>query len=554
MPLPPSKQLFLALIAIRKLEAMEPCFHGTSDELLQQWFVGSHASMRARMASANRRVAKVVVMVARLNKARRIWNWFIVDKYLRRARAVAEKAGRRERRIRDEIANAFAQYKTINAAVAERHIARAKASAWALNVVERLEQQLSKVDAVIQKHTSAHGEAALGIRWRDALLSASPARNELPEIEQEVNVVEDFVQRTLPVRAAQATVAKKAIAVLKECLDINPDAGPPTKDAAGFLTATVQTLNAALRPEIERLSPVQSGALATCLKSAVHPASFRRADAWLVLWTAVKATSDYYRKAYGSRYSENLTGAAWCDAWEAQVSEWGVDVCSALALPHDSIHVARGNFQNLSPETATGSDVLLVLSTQFGGKTQVRLAFIQFKKSSDAEYKIDVWQKGLRQYSRLERLHQPTMGSSSMHALLSTRHSGLAAVPAVDVIQSKAAINAARGQPADGPASAWTIADCKVDWRHYGQSFCTLLTHSLCTDGLGSFDDAKSAFDWISEHCGVDPAELPRYMVFQAVGERARTLAYAMETEAKRWARALGLRYGSPDRGHSLRM
>lgn len=531
--------------------AKKPRFTGEIDALLKSWFSDARPGFSVVTKSYKHRLARLNELGANLERRLRFWNYWKLSKELERVRSARGRILAKWRKLHDERESAFALYSTGQRHAAATVIAESKVVESFVNGTNALAHRLAEARRLIAPQIAKHGSATLGIRWRSSRLSGQPPYA-YDAFEQEVEAVSAFARDALPGRVSQAELAREVDEILLGTLELSPDNYVDGSQFPRFCEATAATLQSALHTRTPVAAGSPAAALSESLQDAVAPSNFRQVSAWLVFWTAMAANLRYYDKTYGSLTSENISGATWCEEWEHRVSCWDRDICSAFGLTKDSIHVIRGNFQNLVSETNTGADTLLALSVQEKGRTQVRLAFIQFKRESGSGRTINVWQDGLRQFDNLTRMHEPATGSSSMYALLTSRHSGLAAVPAVDAPHARGAIYSALGRRQRDDSSYWTKADCKVDWQEHGQSFCTLLMHALCGDGPGSFASAQEAFDWMSDMTTLDPAQVPRYMIFQAVGENAYANAVALQREATRWVQSLGLRReGGPSQGMS---
>lgn len=530
-----------------------PRFTGDVDALLKAWFERAQPAYSASAKSYKRRFDRLGDIGDRLQENLRFWNTWWLSKELDRVRLAKGKIRDKYRELQDERVRAFSLYSTEKTVTAAEFIADSRLIVNFIDSTEKLRHTLEEARKRLEPHLTEYGASALGICWRSSRVSESTSYT-LETFEKDVETVSAFTKDALPIRVSQAALARNAKETLRRTLALNSGNHSDGSQFPLFSTASTTTLRIALRDSAPLISGSAAHALNEALQYAQAPANFHRASAWLVFWTSMAANLRYYDKTFGSLTSENISGATWCDEWERQIGGLDKHICKAFNLPKDAIHLIRGNFQNLAAETATGADVLLALSVRELGQTRVRLAFVQFKREDGNGRAIDVWQKGLRQFNHLARLHQPSAGSSSMHALLTTRHSGLAAVPAVDCPTTRAAINSALGRPPCDDTSSWKEANCKVDWQQNGQSFCTLLMDALCNDAYGSFADAKGAFDWLSGLTKLDPTQVPRYMLFQAVGENARSYAIALQYEAKRWAKSLGLKLEDRSRDHSHRM
>lgn len=535
-----------------KMESKKYIVNGTVDDVLKQGFWLANPQLRASNAVSLRRVERADHVVKSIEAASTPWNrLWLRKRYLKALKRQTD--GKTERSKYAKVANAaFSKYKSANHQSAAFKVEQSDKSVESLHEVSALEK---KLNAIVSLYTDAilrYGNTALGFEYAEPSPSTGQIRLDLARVRLELAELEAFAQSEMPKRIAQASISKKALAIHDEFLALNGARHVSGSDSTMFAKASAAGIVGQLKPAAKPPTTTPQEQLSLAFKAAVRAGSFQRPEAWIAFWTAIKATSDYHAKAYGAGYAEDAFAVDWCNAWEQQIRAWGPSLCSALGMPDGFVHALRGTFLNKKAETRTGADIMLALCTKFGDSVRVRLAFIQFKRDERKTDKIDVWQDGVRQFQCLEKLHKPDLGSFSMHALLSVRNCGLAAIPAVAVPKSKAAINRGYGWHDETSATKWTAAGCDVDWREWGECFPTLLTGALCGRATASFDGVKAAFKWLSEESGLSSTELPPYMIFQAIGENARALTKSMEIEAERWAKILGISLDGPS--HELSM
>lgn len=551
MLLPNVDGISTTLDALR-LESKKYIVGGTVDDVLERGFWLANPQLHAANAASLRRVERADHVVKSIEAARTPWNrLWLRKRYLKALERQAR--GKLERSKQVEVANtAFNTYENAYRQSAVLKVKQSDKSAENLREVSALEKRLNAIVPLYTDAILTYGNTALGFEYSEPFAPTGQIRLDLAQVTLELAELEAFAQSEMPRRIAQAGISKKALEIHDEFLSLNGANQVSGSDSAAFAKASafgiVSQLKLAARPQAT--TPQEQ--LSVAFKAAVRAGNFQRPEAWIAFWTAIKATSDYHAKAYGAGYAEDAFAVDWCNAWEQQIRAWGPSLCAGLGLPDGYVHAMRGTFLNKKAETRTGADIMLALCTNFGDSVRVRLAFIQFKRDERKTDKIDVWQDGVRQFQCLEKLHQPDLGSFSMHALLSVRNCGLAAIPAVAVPKSKAAINRGYGWADETSATKWTAAGCDVDWREWGESFPTLLTGALCGRATASFDGVKTAFKWLSEESGLDSTELPPYMIFQAIGENARALSKSMEIEGARWAKILGISRDGPSHGLSM--
>lgn len=435
-------------------------------------------------------------------------------------------------RVKIERDKSYAEYDANNRSKAVSTVFRSNQAREELHRLSTLSQHLDATEAKIRRVGILHG-LDLGALLADAT-GGSDHLGDISSWNDAYTQLNLFLDAKLPAIIARHSAIKAAESILaqsqktKYCTDLQ-----------AFLSRTANSLHEQMAASI-RLDATAT--IDEHLHAARDPSYFPRTVAWLVFWTAVKATIDYARLAYGSNENEDQLSSKWCNAWERQFANWKPEVLQSLALPPNGVFIARGNLQSTGAETRTGADVLFALSTQESGKSQVKLALLQFKKDDSMAEKIDVWQNGIRQYATLERLAQQG-GAYAMHVLLSRRQMGLVAAPAISLVDSKRAINAAKGLTVETTSSTWTAADCRIDWRHHGEAISTLLTSALCNSTTTAFDDAKAAFAWLTHAAATRPDEVPRKILLQAVGDDALGMMYALKHEAQLWAERLGYSY-----------
>ncbi|SMG39801.1 hypothetical protein SAMN06265784_103709 [Paraburkholderia susongensis] len=550
MLLPNVESLSKTLTNLR-VESEKQIVSGSVDDVLKEGFWLVNPQLSASKKAALQEV-EVAARLVKSIEARTFWSRLWLRKEysqaLERQRDVASK---RSKQVEVEEAE-LRKYELANRLGAVKKVEQSDRSSNHLREIRRLEKKLSDMVPVYTEAILQHGNTALGFEYQEPLLPSGPMQLDLVYVTQQLGDLEEFARRELPKRVAQASISKKALEIHSEFLAVNCANDVSGSDSSAYAHASAEGITRQLKPAATPTATDPQDRLQAAFRAAVMPGSFVRPDAWITFWTAIKATTDYHAKAYGAGYAEDAFAIDWCNAWEQQIRAWGPDLCAALGLPDGYVHAVRGTFLNKKAETRTGADIMLALCTKFGDSVRVRLAFIQFKRDERKTDRIDVWQNGVRQFQCLEKLHRPDLGSFSMHALLSVRNSGLASIPAVEILKSKAAINRSYGFTEKTSATTWTATGCDVDWRDCGESFPTLLTGALCGKATASFDGVQAAFKWLSDNSGLKSTELPPYMIFQAIGENARALTKSMELEGQRWAKVLGLSIDSPSRGMSF--
>ncbi|WP_233832826.1 hypothetical protein [Paraburkholderia sp. ZP32-5] len=534
-----------------KIELEKQIVNGTVDDVLEEGFWLVNPQLSASKEATLQEFKEAIRLVKSI-EAKTLWSRLWLRKeYARALERQRDVVSKRSKQIEVEETE-FKAYELVNRPSAVKTIEQSDVSSNCLLEIKKLENKLSDMEQVYTGAILQHGNNALGIEYQEPLLPTGAMQLDLIHVTQQLGELQEFARRELPTRVAQAGISKKALEIHSEFLVANCASELSGSDSTAYALATAEGITRQLKPAVKPPATDPQDRLQVAFRAAVTPRSFVRPDAWITFWTAVKATTDYHAKAYGAGYAEDAFAIDWCNAWEQQIRAWGPSLCVALGLPNGFVHAVRGTFLNKKAETRTGADIMLALCTKFGDSVRVRLAFIQFKRDDRKTDKIDVWQDGVRQFQCLEKLHQPDIGSFCMHALLSVRNCGLAAIPAVAVPKSKAAINRGYGWADETSATKWTAAGCDVDWREWGESFPTLLTGALCGRATASFDGVKAAFKWLSEESGLVSTELPPYMIFQAIGENARALTKSMELEGERWAKILGISRDGPSHGLSM--
>lgn len=407
----------------------------------------------------------------------------------------------------------------------------------AVFILEKISNARPSLDRAQQNYP---GEE-LGFSWAEMSVGNFSDADKLAALEADAKSFIMFVEQILPNIVNQKNLRQMARSILSDLKDIESRVASGNIELAGFVANTKASISALLSTS----SPL--GALSThsflhdLLEHATDPQFFKSPESWLVLWTAIKATELFNNKASGNKSGEDQLAAMWTNAWETQMQAWNKSVLPSLGLAKESIHVARANFQNMKPETLTGSDVLFLLVVNIDGKRYCRMAFIQFKPGDTLGEPIDIWRNGTRQFESLLKVHHPEEGSSSLYGQLSRVHDGLAATPAVDVIKAQQHIS--RDRQGEFPTSEWSAGDCKVDWRKVGESLPSLLTAALCRDSVGTFGNADAAFDWIIKQVKGEGIYIPSYVLVQAIGEDAMSLEMDIKKNMARLGEALGIIY-----------
>lgn len=530
--------------------ARSKIIYETTEQILVRWFQTTNPRLVESRQNTSSRLAEALSDVKALSRPDTWFNRHFPSKNQKKADQAVAQAKVAAEQSQREYLQAFEPYAEAHwhEADALRNDSETKKEIL-LEANRLLEKVLHMLD-LLETAKADCGPQILDHTFGQLPQSALSGKGELAFIAARVHELELFTNSELPIRVANAKICEGATEIHDALLALNDGELWAESDGLPFLQATTNGLVRNMLDEVVPSSAAPQQRLLDTFRSAIFVDKFRRPEAWLTFWTGVHATHVCYRKAYGASSSEDGFSGDWCSAWEEQVKAWGPQLCEALGMPRNSVHVLRGTLLDSGAETGTGADVLIALCTSVDNTVRVRLAFIQFKRDSAQTDKLSVWSNGSRQFETLQKVHMPHLGSSSMHGLISVVNHGFAAVPAVDVQMSAVAVNDAKGLPAGSAASMWIDAKgCRVDWRVHGESLPTLLTRALCEDASGAFDSIKDAFTWLSNESGLDAKELPKYMLFQALGGDAYSYAHAMKNEMLEWSKVLGVDFDEPSVG-----
>lgn len=402
-------------------------------------------------------------------------------------------------------------------------------------------EKISKAKPALDRAQQNYSCEELGFSWAEMSMGNFSDADKLTALETDAKSFITFIEHILPNIVNQKNLRQMARSILSDLNDIEFQGASENIELARFVANTKASISPLLSTLPTLGTPSTHSSLHDLLKHATDPQFFKSPESWLVLWTAIKATELFNNKASGNRSGEDQLAAMWTNAWETQMQAWNKSVLPGLGLAKESIHVARAHFQNMKPETLTGSDVLFLLVVNIDGKRYCRMVFIQFKPGDTLDEPINIWRNGIRQFESMLKVHHPEQGSSALYGQLSRVNDDLAATPAVDVIKAQQHIS--RGRKGAFPTSEWSAGDCKVDWMKVGESLPSLLTAALCSDSVGAFSNADTAFDWVIEQVKGEGVYIPSYVLMQTVGENAISLETDFKKNMSRLSEALGITY-----------
>jgi hypothetical protein len=336
----------------------------------------------------------------------------------------------------------------------------------------------------------------------------------LERMEKFADVVFDSIVR----QVVAGDAARQVLAKLM------PEGATPCGSVSGsFATNTFAAVVSLLAPP----PSTEAGSLADLMRRCVTPAALASPEAWLVLWTGLGATARYAEQAHGNRAGEVVKGETWRHSWQAQMASWPPEVAAAIGVGADELGTVTLSVAGGGAETATGSDLIVLLWVRRPGvSAYCRAVNIQFKRIDGPARVMNVERQGWRQFDTLATLAARSGGKwSAIYGLLLDRFDGLSTVACVPI---EAVREVLRRDPLESTRDARPSrpSDFRLRWDEVGQSLPTALATHLCLPQAESYADvgaALTAMEDLSQHA------LKPYVVIQGVGVSARTIQWELE-------------------------